>query len=190
VRLRVPAPADLDRVLHAPQAAVHTAGRLTHGALDNARRSLEEISRSVSDRRSLQDQLEQGGEPGDLQVIDPAECLSLLATRSVGRLAYLARAATPDVVPVNYVLTDGKVLIRSGSGPKLQAAQRRDLVAFEVDEIDEQSHCGWSVVVTGRLTVVPFDKADAADLPSPWANGPRRHLMRLDPARVTGRRLL
>lgn len=188
--VRVPALADLDRALHVPQTAVHTARRLTTGALDNARRSLEDISRAVSDRRTMQEQLEQAADPGDLQVIDPAECLSLLATRTVGRLAYLARAATPDVVPVNYALTDGKVLIRSGSGPKLQAAQRRDLVAFEVDEIDEHSHSGWSVVITGRLSVVPVDELGASQQPSPWANGPRRYLMRLDPRRVTGRRLL
>jgi hypothetical protein len=180
----------IDRAVHGPAAVARATRQLTHGALDNARRSFEEITRSVQDRRYLQDVLSEPREPGDLGVLDREECLRLLSTRSVGRLAYVARAGVPDIVPVNYVVTGGQLLIRSGSGPKLQAAERTDTVAFEVDDVDERTRSGWSVVVTGRLSVVPLTESSAGALPEPWATGPRRHLMRLQLGRVSGRRLI
>jgi hypothetical protein len=175
--------------LHRPAAVVRATRQLTHGALDNARRSFEEITRSVEDRQRLQDALADPRRPGDLGSLDRAECLRLLASRSVGRLAYVARTGVPDIVPVNYVLADGQLLIRSGSGPKLQAAERGDTVAFEVDELDEGNRSGWTVVVTGRLSRAHPSEA-VSSLPVPWATGPRRHLMRLELQRVTGRRLV
>lgn len=78
------------------------------------------------------------------------------------------------------VLTAG-----AGPGPKLQAAERRELVAFEVDDVDEEAHTGISVVVVGRASREP----DEEDGPTPWADGPRRHLVRIRPTRVSGRRL-
>jgi nitroimidazol reductase NimA-like FMN-containing flavoprotein (pyridoxamine 5'-phosphate oxidase superfamily) len=128
--------------------------------------------------------------PGDLIELSHATCLDLMRTCSVGRLAYVARAGVPDVVPVNYVLDGEDILIRSGPGPKLQAAERHDLVAFEVDSIDEEQHRGWSVVVHGvahRLT-----GAEAKHLPvdvQPWAVGPRPHVIRVRIRRISGRRV-
>ena len=125
--------------------------------------------------------------PGDLTALSAEECRALLATRSVGRLAYVARAGVPDIAPVTYVLDGGDVVLRSGPGPKLQAAERGDTVAFEVDDLDEEAHTGWSVVVVGRARRVPASAGLAA--PEPWSSGPRRHLVRITPVRVTGRRL-
>lgn len=180
----------IDRALHGPTAVVRATRHLTRGALDNARRSYEDITRSVDDRRRLQVALAEPQRPGDLGSLDRDECLRLVGTRSVGRLAYVARAGTPDIVPVNYALAQQQLFILSGTGPKLQAAQRNDLVAFEVDEVDEESRSGWSVVVTGRLSVVAPSESLPGVLPQPWATGPRRHLMRLQLGRVTGRRLV
>lgn len=179
----------LDRVLQGPGVVVKVTRQLTSGALGNARRSVEQISRSVDDRRRLQDALAAPQRPGDLGRLDRDECLALLSSRSVGRLAYVARAGVPDIVPVNYVVAGDQILIRTGSGPKLQAAERAETVAFEIDDVDEDTHSGWSVVVTGQLTVVPAHQVLAADSPVPWATGPRRHVMRLQLGRVTGRRL-
>jgi nitroimidazol reductase NimA-like FMN-containing flavoprotein (pyridoxamine 5'-phosphate oxidase superfamily) len=91
------------------------------------------------------------------------------------------------VVPVNYTWYDGSVLIRSGPGSKLQAARRGDTVALEVDEIDVEQRSGCSAVVVGRAQVL-----STRDVPSDvevWAGGPHRHLIRIAPERVTGRRL-
>lgn len=180
----------LDRwVSSAPRTLAGAARLVTRSALDNARRAAEQLSSLVVERRVLQ-QLMATPDAGDLARLTPAECGALLATRSVGRLAYIARAGVPDIVPVNYVMDGDAVLLRSGPGPKLQAAQRGDLVAFEVDEIDELTHTGWSVVVMGRASQVSPELSMAAAAGPPWANGPRRHTMRIDPRRIDGRRLL
>ena len=165
----------------------------TTSALDNARAATGALSLAVQDRRGLAPHPADGepAEPGHLTVLARAECLALLATRSVGRMAYVARAGVPDIAPVNYALDGDAVLVRSGPGPKLQAAERREVVAFEVDDLDEDGHRGWSVVVVGRAATVPAAQVAQLGerLPEPWSSGPRRHVLRITPTRVTGRRL-
>jgi nitroimidazol reductase NimA-like FMN-containing flavoprotein (pyridoxamine 5'-phosphate oxidase superfamily) len=180
-RLRGPL-GGLDRLV----SAIPGAG----GAVGNARRSLEEISRAVHERRVLRHHLDTAAAPGDLAALSPAQCQELLASRSVGRLAYVARAGVPELVPVNYQLVDGAIVLRTGPGPKLQAAERGELVAFEVDDVDESTHTGWSVVVLGRAGRLTAQELGAAAGPQPWAGGPRQHLVRIVPRRTTGRRLL
>ena len=127
---------------------------------------------------------------GSLAMVDADECLKLLSTRTVGRLAYVARAGVPDITPVNYSIDDDCILIRSGAGPKLQAAERRELVAFEVDDLDETDQSGWSVVVHGRAErIMEPNRGDAPGMPRPWAAGPRVHSIRITPRRITGRRI-
>ena len=167
-----------------------------HGAsaLGNARSAMESISAAVADRAELMRLLVRDDRPethpGDLIALSRDACLELLRSRTVGRLAYVARAGLPDVVPVNYVVDGDDVLIRSGPGPKLQAAERHDLVAFEVDDIDELAHRGWSVVLHGtaqRLSPAEVNRLQVEA--QPWAVGPRSHVIRVRPRRITGRRL-
>jgi len=177
------------RLVTAPAAAARGARHLSRGALSNAGRSLAELQRVVAERFELAVSVEAAAaEPGDLQALTTEECWDLLTSRQVGRLAYVARAGRPDIVPVNYIVHERAVLLRSGVGPKLQAAERRDVVAFEVDEVDEATRSGWSVVVVGRAEVLR-PSAQAAPAPAPWATGPRHSVMRIAPERVTGRRL-
>ena len=169
----------------APAPLVSLVRTSTASALANARSATDALAVAVQDRRDLAPVPD--GSPGGLAVLTRAECSALLATRSVGRLAYVARAGVPDIAPVNYVLDGDDVVVRSGPGPKLQAAERGDVVAFEVDDLDEGARTGWSVVVVGRARRVPVP-ADGTG-PEPWSAGPRRHLVRITPTRVTGRRL-
>src|SRR5215216_1509660 len=60
------------------------------------------------------------------------------------------RGVLPSIIPVNYLLDDDKVVIRTDAGSKLAAALRGAPVAFEVDGVDETRQVGWSVVVRGR----------------------------------------
>lgn len=93
------------------------------------------------------------------EVLRREECLRLLATASFGRVA-LHSKALPIVLPVNYVLGEQGIVFRTARGTKLAAATRNTVVAFEVDEIDEIHHTGWSVLVTG----VARDITDSAEL--------------------------
>jgi nitroimidazol reductase NimA-like FMN-containing flavoprotein (pyridoxamine 5'-phosphate oxidase superfamily) len=163
--------------------------KLGGSALHNARRALESITTAVLERRAVTDALDSPTAHGDLERLSRKECLTLMSRRSFGRLAYIARAGVPDIVPVNYVMDGEDVLISSAPGPKLQAAERGDQVAFEVDHVDEESRTAWSVVMVGTIERVPT--ADArAPRPDTWAGGSRRHLMRIRPSRIDGRRLL
>src|SRR4051794_33416665 len=88
-------------------------------ALANAGRAAAEITRAVAERRELTDGLDRGaGLAGKRQLVELTrdECLRLIAARRIGRLAFIHRAGLPLILPVNYVLDDDAVLIRSGPG--------------------------------------------------------------------------
>ncbi len=93
-----------------------------------------------------------------LEVLNLAQCLALLRSRPLGRLAYVD-AGQPAIVPVNFLVDGSTVVLRSFSGGKLDAAVVGAPVAFEVDDHDG-SGGGWSVLVRGRADLV--DDADDA----------------------------
>lgn len=124
-------------------------------------------------------------------VLDPDECRALMSDHGVGRLA----AVTPEgpvILPLNYDVVDGSVVFRTAEGavPSLAAGTE---VAFEVDRIDDALSQGWSVLVTGPATRVTDERAvrrlDAAAHSGPWAGGRRDVWIRVDPERITGRRI-
>ena len=90
-----------------------------------------------------------------LQALTRGECLDLLGRRSLGRVAFTDRAL-PAIRPVNYALVGHQLVLRTqadGLGRRLDG----QVVAFEVDDIDDAHETGWSVVVTGtaRLLLSP-----------------------------------
>lgn len=88
-----------------------------------------------------------------LEVLDTAEGLHLLASVSIGRVIFTARAL-PDVVLVNFVLHERMIVVSTTRGSKLFAAVRNAVVAFEVDDFDTETWTGWSVTVVGRARLV------------------------------------
>jgi hypothetical protein len=170
---------------------VRPLAALGRHALDNARAAATLVTEQVADRQVLAPADEPGG-PGSLSRISRAECLRLLGSRRVGRLAYVARPGVPDLVPVNYALHGEDVLVRSGIGPKLQAAERGESMVLEVDDLDDEAQTGWSVIATGparRLTLAEVHSLPDSVLPKTWANGPRFAVLRIRPSRIEGRRL-
>ncbi len=130
-------------------------------------------------------------EPTELQVLDRDECFHLLATMPIGRIVFTDRAM-PAVLPVNFIVDNDEIVIRTGTGSKLSAAVRNAIVAFEVDEFDLAAHTGWSVTVTGRAREVT-DAADVQRLSESalrtWAPGQRDHFVRITAGYVSGRRV-
>jgi uncharacterized protein len=119
------------------------------------------------------------------------ECLSLLPTVPVGRLVFTEHAL-PAVVPVNFMVDHGRIIIRTGTTSSLAAATRGAVVAFQVDDVDRGSRCGWSVTVTGRAYEVtdPLDLSRLEDLPLvPWGGGVKDHVIAVPVELVTGRRV-
>ena len=122
-----------------------------------------------------------------LDELSRAECLELLAGHGVGRIAVATPGASPLIAPVNYLLDGDVVVFRSGPGSKLRAL-RGTPVSFQLDEIDETRHTGWSVLVKGAAYEATRWETDHLDLPT-WAPGDRGHWVRVVPAVITGRRL-
>lgn len=127
-----------------------------------------------------------------IELIDRAGCLRLLAEGDVGRLAVVA-GGQPEIFPVNYVFDGSAIVFRTDRGTKLSAAGR-SRACFEIDEFDRATRSGWSVVAHGRLEEIDeysgseYDRARDLTV-DPWAIGPKPHLLRLLPTRVTGRRI-
>lgn len=137
--------------------------------------------------RASRDLLVDGAAPESLS---RAECLDLLASLPIGRLVY-TRRALPAVQPVNFVLSDGEIIIRAGRGGKVAAAARGDIVAFETDALDPSTRSGWSVTVIGRSRQAsePAEISRLRALPLvSWAPGTQEHFICVGIEIVSGRR--
>ncbi len=132
-----------------------------------------------------------------LEQLDEAECLRLISPGGVGRIAYTG-SYDLTVLPVNYLLQDGAILLRTEAEGLTTADLRTGdqvsdyRVAFEVDEFDRQTQVGWSVLIQGPAHHLDDDSeraaAEAAGLQA-WPGGARDHFIRITPLRVTGRRI-
>lgn len=121
------------------------------------------------------------------------ESLRLLASVAMGRVVFTDQVL-PVVRPVNHLLDDGGIVIRSDLGSALvRAAARPDgvVVAYEADAIDPHWTAGWSVVVTGTAHLVrdPAKVAGYHRLLQPWVAGNMDQIIRIGSEIVTGFRL-
>lgn len=83
-----------------------------------------------------------------LEILTAEECLRMLKRRSFGRLG-LSVEGLPTIMPVNFGLIEDQIIIRTRRGAKLATATRNTLVAFEVDQVNDSTGDGWSVIVRG-----------------------------------------
>jgi nitroimidazol reductase NimA-like FMN-containing flavoprotein (pyridoxamine 5'-phosphate oxidase superfamily) len=127
-----------------------------------------------------------------LEVLGRNECLELLALAAIGRLGLLVDGH-PEIFPVNYALDGDSVLFRTAQGTVLNQASMAE-VAFEVDQLDESTRSGWSVLVQG----IARDIGDSIDATSErlrrlslvtWAPGARPRWFQIRPTKISGRRI-
>lgn len=128
---------------------------------------------------------------GQLERISPADCYRLLTRGGIGRIAF-STASGLMVVPVNFALVTGTIVLRTSSG-SLIAAHGDGPVSFQADRFDEVLGQGWSVLVRGQAHRVlqPGEQRnlrDTCDL-RPWPAGEHDLYVRIVPDRITGRRL-
>jgi uncharacterized protein len=124
---------------------------------------------------------------GGAEIISEPDCLDLLRTGSIGRLALVVDDRV-EIFPVNYSVEGGAVLFRTNDGRKLRGSSTSE-VAFEVDAIEADAHAGWSVVVHGHPEDITDRGTSAPDQVHPWA-GPKEFLVRITPQSITGRRVM
>lgn len=124
-----------------------------------------------------------------LQTLDRKECLQLLKTEDIGRLV-MQTAHGPLALPVNYTLLNEAIVFRTAPDTVPATAPGRD-VGFEVDSLDDERYEGWSVLVQGKASRIsnPATIWLLHNLVTTWAPGDRATFVRIDPQRITGRRL-
>jgi uncharacterized protein len=82
-----------------------------------------------------------------VEKLNETECRALLATQTVGRLAFIANDRA-TITPINYLLIDDLIAIRTDPGEKLTNTRLRQ-VCLEADGTDQNTGAVWSVVVQG-----------------------------------------
>ncbi len=118
-----------------------------------------------------------------LSSLDAEECVRLLKTHSVGRVAW-AGSAGVLVLPVAYTLRGETVVFLTSPAGALAGLLRETAVSFEVDDIDVETRTGWNVLVQGVSGPAP---EGADDLPDPWAPGERSLAVAITPQNYSGR---
>src|SRR5581483_8403677 len=77
-----------------------------------------------------------------------AECHRLIAPGGIGRIGF-GTTSGPVVLPFNFTVVDGTIVLRTAEGSMIEG-HADELVALEVDRIDEALCQGWSVLVRGQ----------------------------------------
>lgn len=121
------------------------------------------------------------------------ESMDLLGSVSFGRIVF-SQQALPAIRPVNHLVDNGDIIIRSSLGASVvKAADTVNgvVVAYEADSIDPADHRGWSVIVTGTAHLI----RDAAlvkrydTMLYSWVAGQKDHFIRIHPQMISGIRL-
>jgi len=92
---------------------------------------------------------------------------------------------------VNYLFEDDRIVFRTSPHSELARHFSAGAAAFQIDSYDADSQSGWSVLVRGRAELLEWDELPDQDhRPEPWVDGTRSVYVRIEPERVTGRRVL
>lgn len=119
-----------------------------------------------------------------------SEALELMSTKNFGRLV-VRRKDDMDLFPLNYVVDGGRIIFRTAEGSKLFSLTLNDDVLFESDDVDQETHKAWSVIVKGTARALTSTKEieEADRLPlKPWLPTLKYNYVEIRPMSVSGRR--
>ena len=155
-------------------------------------RGLRQIIKGVSDR-GYDGGLGLARAATGAQRLTSTEAIRLLASISYGRVVFTLNAL-PAIRPVNHLVDEGRIIIRSRLTASISSAVRSTegiVVAYEADSIDPQTRTGWSVVVTGHAhTIIDPDQVSRYEqLLYPWVNHADT-VVAIEPAIITGFRIV
>lgn len=128
------------------------------------------------------------GDGPEVEVLGTEECHRLLREGGVGRVAFPGKES-PVLRPVNFLLVEPRLIIRTGEGMILEAGRRGLPASFEIDGVDPLEHTGWSVVATGRLQEVPSGWSGNSLPLRAWASGVKDRFVALQLHNVSGVRI-
>lgn len=128
--------------------------------------------------------------PGRLSVLTEGECLELLEQESVGRVAW-NEPEGPVVLPLNYAMDGPAIVFRTSLNTKLAQQLHLGFASFQIDDHDDFTQSGWSVLVRGVLSCTESRQAEADEYKVvPWAAGERHFVLRITPLMISGRRII
>lgn len=137
-------------------------------------------------------------QPRRLRQLLEVEALQLLGSVPLGRVVF-TEGGLPTVRPVNHIVEDGHVVIRThlgttalGStttpGSTTAVGNAGSVVAYQADLIDNAEHTGWSVIVTGLAHLVHDDAQIRRyeELIHPWVSQQLTHVVRIQADVISG----
>jgi nitroimidazol reductase NimA-like FMN-containing flavoprotein (pyridoxamine 5'-phosphate oxidase superfamily) len=129
--------------------------------------------------------------PRQLEIMGDQECVRLLQSHDLGRIAVVDQGLRPLIFPVNYFFDEGIVVFRTGPGTKLDLAPGAH-VSFEIDGWEPDTGVGWSVLVKGVAHDVTPRSPHARRMRfwpvRPMAPGSREYWVGIWADEITGRK--
>ena len=122
--------------------------------------------------------------------LDDEQSWQLLEGTKHGRLV-VSVAGEPDIFPVNYLASNGKIYLRTAPGNKLAQLTINATVLFETDSV--LSDEAWSVVLRGTARVLSTlaELAAVEDLGlKSWVPTLKDFYVEIEPSSLSGRHFL
>ena len=127
-----------------------------------------------------------------LHELTASQCRELIAPGGVGRFLFVQEGRGPVAIPVNFKMDGDDVIFRTSGDSAVAEGIHQQPVSFDVDQLDDALGEGWSVLLTGKASVVTgaaeTSRVQALGI-KPWAGGDRELYVRLSASRITGRRI-
>ena len=128
-----------------------------------------------------------------LEVIPLSQCVHLLETKEVARIAF-AHSGSIQLYPINYAWDGEGIVFRTENDSPIALSADTEMVV-EADGTDDHQRTGWSVIARGVPTII--DPSATPELAArlkrlvlyPWTGGDKELWLRLIPAPLTGRRI-
>jgi hypothetical protein len=122
------------------------------------------------------------------RVLSHDECLALLDSQYLGRIALTDRAM-PLILPVGFIRVAADLIFKIGDNVLAEAADTQQVVCFETDWVNDACTEAWSVTVIGQLANVTdpeqFGRVQQLD-PWPWSTNAST-FVRLFNTEISGR---
>jgi len=131
-------------------------------------------------------------EPPTVVTLGRQESWRLISPAGIGRLVFDSERG-PTALPVAYGARAHDLVFATHPGTHLDHLDGEEPVGLEADHLDEAIGESWSVLVTGRVRLVtdPNELAELTALAgTKWEGSEGIHVLVLEPAEVTGRRIV
>ena len=126
-----------------------------------------------------------------MEVLGESDCWALLRGVSVGRIAFPTDDGGVEIFPINHLVDQGSIVIRTADGAKLVSSYRKKWHPARTLLPDVEPSVVWSVIMKGHaeMITVASDLFESFELNvRPWHASRKPYFVRIVPMLTTGRR--